>query len=113
MAMMMSVLGKTIEQLKGHIQPGTKGLTLIKVRFLPSSSLPLPSPCSPHLPLAARRYWSLIFTRIPRIVQGVDVKNDKIQIYADLIEKELGISCSSLSGANIANEGEHEFESGI
>jgi glycerol-3-phosphate dehydrogenase (NAD+) len=46
-------------------------------------------------------------------VQGVDVKNDKIQIYADLIEKELGISCSSLSGANIANEGEHEFESGI
>jgi glycerol-3-phosphate dehydrogenase (NAD+) len=46
-------------------------------------------------------------------VKGVDVKNDKIQIYADLIEKELGISCSSLSGANIANEGEHEFESGI
>jgi hypothetical protein len=43
MAMAISVLGKTIEQLKGHIQPGTKGLTLIKVRFLPSSSLPLPS----------------------------------------------------------------------
>lgn len=43
-------------------------------------------------------------------MQGVDVKNDKIQIYADLIEKELGISCSSLSGANIANEGELLFQ---
>jgi hypothetical protein len=25
------VLGKTIEQLKGHVEPGAKGLTLIKV----------------------------------------------------------------------------------
>ena len=27
----MLVLGKTIEQLKGHVEPGAKGLTLIKV----------------------------------------------------------------------------------
>jgi hypothetical protein len=43
----------------------------------------------------------------PRLdTQGVDVSNDQISIYADVIQKELGISCSSLSGANIANEGE-------
>ncbi len=36
--------------------------------------------------------------------QGVDVKGDDIHIFADLIEQELGVSCSSLSGANIATE---------
>jgi glycerol-3-phosphate dehydrogenase len=34
------------------------------------------------------------------------VKETEINIFADVIEKELGISCSSLSGANIANEGQ-------
>jgi glycerol-3-phosphate dehydrogenase len=38
--------------------------------------------------------------------QGVEVKETEINIFADVIEKELGISCSSLSGANIANEGQ-------
>jgi glycerol-3-phosphate dehydrogenase (NAD+) len=36
--------------------------------------------------------------------QGVDVKVDKIHIFSEVIEEELGISCSALSGANIANE---------
>lgn len=61
-------LGKTIEQLKGKIAPGAKGITLIK---------------------------------------GVDVKETHIDIFADTIERELGISCSALSGANIADEGKH------
>lgn len=60
-------LGKTIEQLKGKIAPGAKGITLIK---------------------------------------GVDVSESHINIFADTIEEELGISCSALSGANIADEGE-------
>ncbi|KAI5452315.1 glycerol-3-phosphate dehydrogenase [Naganishia albida] len=58
-------LGKTIEQLKGKIAPGAKGITLIK---------------------------------------GVDVSESHINIFADTIEQELGISCSALSGANIADE---------
>ena len=37
-------------------------------------------------------------------VQGVDVHEDKIRIYADVIEEKLGIHCSALSGANVANE---------
>ena len=37
--------------------------------------------------------------------QGVDVNEDKIRIYADVIQERLGLNCSALSGANIANEG--------
>ncbi|GHJ86671.1 hypothetical protein NliqN6_3073 [Naganishia liquefaciens] len=58
-------LGKTIEQLKGRVSKGARGITLIK---------------------------------------GVGVEGGEIQIFADTIERELGISCSALSGANIANE---------
>jgi glycerol-3-phosphate dehydrogenase (NAD+) len=34
----------------------------------------------------------------------VDVSADKIRIFADVIEEKLGIHCSALSGANVANE---------
>lgn len=37
-------------------------------------------------------------------LQGVDVQEDKIRIYADVIQEQLGIECSALSGANVANE---------
>lgn len=40
------------------------------------------------------------------LVKGVDVKGDRILIFPDVIRKELGVSCSALSGANIADEGE-------
>lgn len=44
-------------------------------------------------------------TRAISLVKGVDVHADKIDIFAEVIQKELGItSCSALSGANIANE---------
>lgn len=36
--------------------------------------------------------------------KGIDVHGDDIHIFADLIEQRLGIPCSALSGANIANE---------
>jgi glycerol-3-phosphate dehydrogenase (NAD+) len=39
------------------------------------------------------------------LIKGVDVHGTKIQTFAALIRDELGISCSSLSGANIAMEG--------
>ena len=37
--------------------------------------------------------------------QGVEVKDSQISIFADVIEEQLGVSCSALSGANIADEG--------
>lgn len=37
--------------------------------------------------------------------QGVDVRGDQIHIIADVITETLGIPCSALSGANIADEG--------
>lgn len=39
------------------------------------------------------------------LIKGVDVSGEGIQIFADTIERELGIRCSALSGANIADEG--------
>lgn len=39
------------------------------------------------------------------LTKGVDVTGDRIKIFADVIEEELGMSCCALSGANIANEG--------
>lgn len=38
------------------------------------------------------------------MIKGVEVKDGKISIFADVIQESLGISCSALSGANIANE---------
>ncbi|WWD17462.1 glycerol-3-phosphate dehydrogenase (NAD(+)) [Kwoniella shandongensis] len=38
------------------------------------------------------------------LIKGVEVKGADIHIFADVIEKRLGISTSALSGANIANE---------
>ncbi|AFR92257.1 glycerol-3-phosphate dehydrogenase (NAD(+)) [Cryptococcus neoformans] len=38
------------------------------------------------------------------LIKGIDVHGDDIHIFADLIEQRLGIPCSALSGANIANE---------
>lgn len=39
------------------------------------------------------------------MIKGVDVKDGNINIFADVIQETLGIECSALSGANIANEG--------
>lgn len=38
------------------------------------------------------------------MIKGVEVEGTNISIYADVIEQSLGIPCSALSGANIANE---------
>ncbi|WVN88128.1 glycerol-3-phosphate dehydrogenase (NAD(+)) [Cryptococcus depauperatus CBS 7841] len=38
------------------------------------------------------------------LIKGVEVKEANIYLFADVIEKRLGISTSALSGANIANE---------
>lgn len=35
----------------------------------------------------------------------MDVSADKIKIFADVIQEKLGVRCSALSGANVANEG--------
>lgn len=41
------------------------------------------------------------------MIKGVEVNNGNIRIFADVIEEILGCRCSALSGANIANEGDH------
>jgi len=74
------VLGKTLEQLEGKVEKGAKAISLIKV-------------CD-------------IFRNRSSMAdgKGVDVKGADIHIFADVIEKRLGVSCSALSGANIADE---------
>ncbi|KIM32384.1 hypothetical protein M408DRAFT_326972 [Serendipita vermifera MAFF 305830] len=42
--------------------------------------------------------------RAVSLIKGVDVQGHMIKTFPALISEELGISCSSLSGANIANE---------
>jgi glycerol-3-phosphate dehydrogenase (NAD+) len=43
--------------------------------------------------------------RAVTLIKGVDVQGTNIQSFAKVIENELGVPCSALSGANIANEG--------
>jgi glycerol-3-phosphate dehydrogenase (NAD+) len=38
------------------------------------------------------------------LIKGVHVEGEKITLFADLISDKLGVSCSALSGANIAPE---------
>lgn len=38
------------------------------------------------------------------LIKGVHVEGEKITLFADLISEKLGVSCSALSGANIAPE---------
>lgn len=33
------------------------------------------------------------------------MNEDRIRIFADVIQEKLGVRCSALSGANVANEG--------
>lgn len=75
-----SVLGKTLEALEGKIGKNVKAISLIKAN----------SPQS----------WTGRMANL----QGVDVKGADIHIFADVIENRLGVSCSALSGANIADE---------
>lgn len=86
------VLMKTIEQLEGKIGKGVKAISLIKVRS-PLFSMTV---CILHN-LSTRR-------SLKPLHQGVDVHGSDIHIFADVIEERLGVSCSALSGANIADE---------
>jgi glycerol-3-phosphate dehydrogenase (NAD+) len=38
------------------------------------------------------------------LIKGVHVEGENITLFADLISEKLGVSCSALSGANIAPE---------
>lgn len=98
------------------------------VKYLPGITLPSNVIANPDLKSAVKGATALIFVTphqfidniceqlsgsIPKdgvrgitLVKGVDVNADKIRIFADVIEEKLGISCSALSGANVANEGE-------
>ena len=43
--------------------------------------------------------------RAVTLIKGVDVQGTSIQSFAKVIQNELDMPCSALSGANIANEG--------
>lgn len=43
--------------------------------------------------------------RAVTLIKGVDVQGTNIQSFANVIQNELDVPCSALSGANIANEG--------
>ena len=43
--------------------------------------------------------------RAVTLIKGVDVQGTNIRSFATIIQNELGVPCSALSGANIANEG--------
>jgi glycerol-3-phosphate dehydrogenase len=51
------------------------------------------------------RMYSLSYT-----VQGVEVEGDRISTFPTVISSVLGIPCSALSGANIANEGSRPLD---
>ncbi|EGG12435.1 uncharacterized protein MELLADRAFT_101681 [Melampsora larici-populina 98AG31] len=97
------------------------------VKYLPGVQLPVNLKAVPALIDAARDATMLVFCLphqfIPNIcrqlreakvtgagafaislTKGVDVTGDRIKIFADVIEEELGMPCCALSGANIANE---------
>jgi len=43
--------------------------------------------------------------RAVTLIKGVDVQGTNLQSFAKVIQSELDVPCSALSGANIANEG--------
>jgi hypothetical protein len=73
-----------MSQLKGKIPEGVKAVSAIKVRLLISSPLPLELALTGH-GVSPQRFG-----------QGVDVKGADIHIFADVIEKELGVRCDPL-----------------
>lgn len=73
-----------MSQLKGKIPEGVKAVSAIKVLPLFSSPLPLELALTGH------------GVSPQRFVQGVDVKGADIHIFADVIEKELGVRCVPL-----------------
>lgn len=77
-----AVFANILKTLEGNVDKGIKAISLIKVRLANVA--------------AVLSRWTEH--------QGVDVKGADIKIFADLIEDRLGISCSALSGANIASE---------
>lgn len=115
------------EQVNGRNLTSIINETHENVKYLPGVLLPSNLKAIPSLIAACRSATMLVFCLphqfIPNIcrqlreakvigkgafaislTKGVDVCGDRIKIIADLIEEELGITCSALSGANIANE---------
>ncbi|KEI37033.1 uncharacterized protein L969DRAFT_53846 [Mixia osmundae IAM 14324] len=96
------------------------------VKYLPGIKLPDNVQAIPDLAEAVDGATALIFVlphqfipsicrdlrgKIPKhgvkaisLIKGVDVKGTNIAIFADVIESLLNVSCSALSGANIADE---------
>merc|ERR1711939_376969 len=95
-------------------------------KYLPGIKLPENVVAQPDIAKAVEGATTLVFVtphqfiekicadlkgKIPKekvraitLVKGVDVNEDRIRIFADVIEDKLGVSTCALSGANIANE---------
>lgn len=107
-------LEKTLQTIEGHIAPGARAISLIKVshgvRVVGSGArytLRRREAHSAKRPIDAflggARGEAAICRQLAN-AQGVDVHGADIHIFADVIQNRLGIRCSALSGANIASE---------
>lgn len=99
------------------IGDAVEGATAI-VFVMPHQCRSLPHPCSCLSPKAPCSLGAVLFKvlgtmegKLPNkgvkavsLIKGVHVEGEKISLFADLIEEKLGVSCSALSGANIAPE---------
>ncbi|RXK40869.1 glycerol-3-phosphate dehydrogenase (NAD(+)) [Tremella mesenterica] len=113
------------EEFEGQKLTEIINTTHINKKYLPDVELPSNVVAVPDLVGAVKGATALIFVMphqfFPKIleglkghvdhgikaislIKGVEVHGNDIRIFADVIESQLGISCSALSGANIASE---------
>jgi len=113
------------EEFEGQKLTELINATHVNKKYLPDVRLPENVVAIPDLLEATKGATALVFVmphqflesvlkqlegKVPEgvkaisLIKGVDVKEADIHIFADVIEQRLGVSCSALSGANIASE---------
>ncbi|ORY32516.1 NAD-dependent glycerol-3-phosphate dehydrogenase N-terminus-domain-containing protein [Naematelia encephala] len=113
------------EEFKGKKLTEIINTTHVNEKYLPGIQLPENIVAVPDLVEAIKGATALVFVmphqflgriieqlegkiekgvKAVSLIKGVDVKGSEIHIFADVLEEKLGISCSALSGANIASE---------
>ncbi|KAK4051221.1 glycerol-3-phosphate dehydrogenase [Microbotryomycetes sp. JL201] len=113
------------EQYKGRKLSETFNQEHENVKYLPGVKIRPHVRAEPDLVKACQGANALIFVlphqfigdvcrklkgKVPKdaraisLIKGVEVDRDKVSLFSDVIEQELGIPCGALSGANIADE---------
>lgn len=104
-------LEKCLQTIEGHVAPDARAISLIKVSCVTqwegrqrACEGGERSPHDWHWVRARKKEARCVSAAVELTLQGVDVHGADIHIFADVIQKRLGIRCSALSGANIASE---------